>query len=218
MAQHWGDKAVINPRFLYGANTLFRTGILRETGGYNSRLRTNYEDMAISETLYDRKFKLLYEPAARCLHLRRDTEDSILSGFWKWYHAKGLLCGDFDSPEGLINRIDKVNFGIYRYRFDLDLDAGRNDFLKLDLLIPWIFSISDLKLAESRGNVSVPEFPAQELLNILPDNLNDYFLKIMPTGKNNSKSNSSWHHKYMEKFADCLKNYNWLLDCQQNIA
>ena len=47
--QHFGDKEMINPPFIAGANTLFRTDALRQAGGYDEGLRTNSEDVAISE-------------------------------------------------------------------------------------------------------------------------------------------------------------------------
>jgi len=151
MAQHWGDAELLDPRFLYGANTLFLADALRALGGYDPTLRTNYEDMSTCLALYAQGKHLRYTPAARCEHLRVDTSASILPGYWKWHHAKGLLRGDFDSQEGLLRRVEDVNFGIFQYRFDLDVEQGRADLLALDLLLPWVFCALDLRLGAQRG-------------------------------------------------------------------
>jgi Glycosyltransferases, probably involved in cell wall biogenesis len=146
MAQNWGEAAVINPRFLFGANTIFRSDLLREAGGYDERHRTNNEDRVVSDALYRKGYNLAYVPAAKCEHLRRDTCKSVLNGYWQWHHAKGLLDGDYQTPEGLIDRVARVNFGIFRYRYDLDAKAGREEFLPLDAAIPWVFGSRDLSL------------------------------------------------------------------------
>jgi GT2 family glycosyltransferase len=169
MAQHWGDEPVRHPRFLFGANTLFRTDALRDAGGYDPALRTNNEDRTLCDALYAAGHDLLYTPRARARHLRRDTGFSILRGYWKWHHAKGLLRGDFDSPAGLLARIPEVNFGIFRYRFNLDRQAGRLRFLPLDAAIPWVFSTLDLELFTRRTAQPVPAFPNPGLLAGLPN-------------------------------------------------
>ena len=151
MAQHWGDQEILDPRFLHGANTLFLADALRSLGGYDPALRTNYEDMSLCLALRARGGHLLYTPKARCEHLRSDTPATILPGYWKWHHAKGLLRGDFDTQKGLLRRAGEVNFGIFQYRFDLDAAAGRDDLLTLDLLLPWVFCALDLRLGAQRG-------------------------------------------------------------------
>jgi glycosyltransferase involved in cell wall biosynthesis len=150
MAQHWGPERILNPRFLYGANTLLVADEVRHGGGYDMALRTNNEDRVLSEALVARGLGLVYEPRATCRHLRQDGCRSILQGYWQWHHAKGLQRGDFDSPEGLLRRIGEVNFGISRYRFDKDRADGRNDFLGLDAAIAWVFCALDLRFFARR--------------------------------------------------------------------
>ena len=211
MKQHWGDKPLVNPRFLYGANNLFSVSALREAGAYGPTLKTNYEDMSMSERLLAKGFTLLYEPSAACGHLRRDTDSSILRGFWKWFHAKGLLQGDFDSPAGLLRRVEAVNFGIYRYRFDLDVKEGRREFLKLDLLIPWLFCALDLEMARRHSGLDVPEFPGG-LLPALPPEPSSILKEALPKPFWTGCQPQAWHNDYISKFADCLKSFKWLDD------
>jgi glycosyltransferase involved in cell wall biosynthesis len=84
MRQHWGDTFIRNPAFLFGNNTLFRKPVLQEAGFYNERLRTNFEDVAISETITRGGHTLVYQPAAVVEHLRTDTLTSVLRTNWKW--------------------------------------------------------------------------------------------------------------------------------------
>ena len=65
MLQNWGDSIVFNPRFLYGANTLFYTDSLRQVGGYNKLLKTNDEDRTICELIYENGKNLVYTPFAK---------------------------------------------------------------------------------------------------------------------------------------------------------
>lgn len=84
MRQHWGGSAVRNPPFLFGNNNLFRKDALERVGLYNESLRTNFEDVAMSEALGLAGGSLLYEPAAIVRHLRRDTLRSVIRGNWRW--------------------------------------------------------------------------------------------------------------------------------------
>jgi glycosyltransferase involved in cell wall biosynthesis len=205
MAQHWGDKAAVNPRFLYGANTLFIKKALLAAGGYRDDLKTNYEDMLLSQKLYERGETLLYEPSARCFHLRRDTDDSILRGFWKWFHAKAFIEGQFNSPGALLERVEKVAFGIYRHRYDLDKNAGRTELLRLDLLIPWVFCALDLFFAADLKGAPRPVFPSVELTEIIPSSLRGLCLSIIKPPGEGPRPDPS----YTKRFACCLEKFNW---------
>ena len=91
MAQHWGEDALINPSFLFGANTLMKTEVLKSVGGFDTRCRTNNEDRTMCKNIYEKGGALAYEPSAKCFHLRRDTATTILTSYWGWHHAKGLV-------------------------------------------------------------------------------------------------------------------------------
>jgi GT2 family glycosyltransferase len=84
MRQHWGDAFISNPPFLFGNNTLFRKSALQQVGLYNEQLRTNFEDVAISEKLKLQGCALLYQPAAVVEHLRTDTVYSVIRANWRW--------------------------------------------------------------------------------------------------------------------------------------
>jgi glycosyltransferase involved in cell wall biosynthesis len=84
MRQHWGDNFIRNPAFLFGNNTIFRKSVLQQAGFYNERLRTNFEDVALSETIRRGGHTLVYQPAAVVEHLRADTLSSVIRTNWKW--------------------------------------------------------------------------------------------------------------------------------------
>jgi glycosyltransferase involved in cell wall biosynthesis len=84
MRQHWGEDFVPRPHFLFGNNTLFRKSALLSAGLYNTKFRTNFEDVAMSEQLVRLGNKLIYTPSAVVFHLRSDTISSVIRTNWKW--------------------------------------------------------------------------------------------------------------------------------------
>lgn len=86
MAQHYGQNVVENPRFLFGANTIFRREALQVAGPYPASLRTNGEDLEICKRTYMRvpNAKLRYMPKAFVHHLRKDTFRSIANTYWRY--------------------------------------------------------------------------------------------------------------------------------------
>ncbi|WP_420403252.1 glycosyltransferase [Nisaea sp.] len=86
MRQHYGQSVVENPRFLFGANTVFRRSALEAAGRYPPVLRTNGEDFEICRKIYAKipDAKLRYLPSAYVHHLRRDTFKSIANAYWRY--------------------------------------------------------------------------------------------------------------------------------------
>ncbi|MEZ5979359.1 MAG: glycosyltransferase [Planctomycetota bacterium] len=84
MRQSWGDERIVEPRFLYGSNNVFRRAALVEAGLYDERCRTNGEDYAVSVAVRANGGRMVYTPAARCHHLRTDTVASIVRTYWRW--------------------------------------------------------------------------------------------------------------------------------------
>ena len=204
MAQHWGDELIENPRFLFGANTLFEKRIIEEAGGYNELLRTNNEDRTLSDQIYSLGEKMIYEPKAKCSHLRQDKTETILSAYWGWHHAKGLQEGDFDTFEGLISRIARVNFGISNYRYTLDKEEGRNEFLILDLLIPYVFCCKDILLYCQLNEKAVPDL--RVLTKLIAGDKSDLLEGFLPNFASNGAIDF-WFEKYVQVFEENLKEF-----------
>jgi glycosyltransferase involved in cell wall biosynthesis len=95
MRQDWGDKQVVNPRFLSGSNTLMvkKAALL---AGYDERYMTNHEDVDISAKLIE-KHTIFYEPKAVCWHIRKDTVQSAISNYYRWTrHSYPPTVGSLD--------------------------------------------------------------------------------------------------------------------------
>jgi glycosyltransferase involved in cell wall biosynthesis len=85
MPQDWGGTPVVNPRFLFGCNTILKKPAAGEAGGYDVNMRTAGEDVDFSQRLRALGYDLVYEPAAVVRHIRRDTIPSVLDAYWRWW-------------------------------------------------------------------------------------------------------------------------------------
>ena len=139
MKQDWGEDPVVNPRFLYGANSIYCADDLKEAGGFDDRYRTHDEDRDIGQRLREAGKQLVYNPKAMCFHKKENNWRDILHDYWRWHYTPGLIAGDYDSPDGLLRRIEIVDFGISRYRLHLDKGEAYRRFRLLDALIPFVF-------------------------------------------------------------------------------
>ena len=84
MKQNWGKKKIVNPKFLFGSNCIFRKKAIKNVGLYNIKYRTNYEDVDISNRLKAKDYKIIYEPNAKAIHLKQDSVTSVLRNSWNW--------------------------------------------------------------------------------------------------------------------------------------
>ncbi len=117
MKQNWGKKKIINPKFLFGSNCVFRKKAIKDIGLYNIRYKTNYEDVNMSHRLKAKGYKLVYEPKAKAIHLKQDSIISVLKGSWNWtlfsYSPSDSLWGIFlrfftDAYKSLIYSIEDI--------------------------------------------------------------------------------------------------------------
>jgi len=83
LRQCWGDIKIINPDFLFGSNTVFKTKLLKGIN-YNETYKTNYEDVDISMRLKKKGHNLVYEANAECFHLKKDNLFSVINSARKW--------------------------------------------------------------------------------------------------------------------------------------
>jgi GT2 family glycosyltransferase len=146
LRQHWGDAAVENPPWVFGANALARRSAVLEAGGYDERLRTNGEDSNLSMRLRERGWTTFYEPAALCRHLREDTVESALTTFWRYRR-------DFlnpMTPEKIWRQFRYQHIGSVRAVVQQDLRERRYEFLGMDALLLPASSWNDVKLWRSQ--------------------------------------------------------------------
>jgi glycosyltransferase involved in cell wall biosynthesis len=89
MPLHWGEKRVMNPKVIYGANQLFRKSAIMEVGLLDTTrviddYKIGYEDLELARKLYKAGYRLFYNPQAVVYHLRLDTPKGIIRQYWRW--------------------------------------------------------------------------------------------------------------------------------------
>ena len=140
MKQNFGSKQVLNPKFLIGANTIFRTNILKKIM-YNENYVSNYEDVDISKRILDSGYNLFYEPKAKCYHLRRDNLKSILDTYYNWTFY------GYPIPNSLIKLTAKLTVFNMSKSIKLllkDINQTRYNFILIDILIYFHNSFKDI--------------------------------------------------------------------------
>lgn len=147
MPQEWGDIFLRNPKFLFGCNNIFRRSTVLNAGGYDESMRTNGEDCDLSRRLMLDGYDLVYEPAARATHLRRDTMRSILDTYWRWWKS-GVNA--YSNGVRLRSVIGHAIFVHFRHTFlelvSRDLRAHRFELLPLDVVLLGYLPYRDFRL------------------------------------------------------------------------
>ena len=163
MPQHWGDAALRNPRFLFGADTVYRKSAVMEAGEYDERCRTNGEDVDISSRISGRGGVTVYDPAAIVHHQRHDSVSSILNTYWRWRQPAleaipgGITLG-WVLRQACGHHLRNHLLGMARR----DADAGRAELLPLDVLFSVYMPYRDLLFClESRKASRPREIPAE---------------------------------------------------------
>jgi cellulose synthase/poly-beta-1,6-N-acetylglucosamine synthase-like glycosyltransferase len=156
---HWGDKRVVNPPFLFGANGLHRKSVLEKMGGYDEivwRWRVINEDGYMSRWVQEKGYSLVYDPTALVKHIKQDTVHSVLHNRWRWWrHGVGAYSTRI--------RLLSILATFYRAHFRTmffehvrqDARWGRFELLWLDILCLFYMPYCDLKLyfqAQGRSN------------------------------------------------------------------
>lgn len=146
MGQHWGDQALYNPRFLFGATTAVRATCARHIGGWDARFRASYEDVDFSQRLRSVGLLLRYEPQCRAQHLKQDSLCSLLTAFWRWHHPAGLINRQYATIDTWLDRrLKQTNWRLFTQRFERDQDQPEDSFLAITALMPWWMTRLDLE-------------------------------------------------------------------------
>ena len=142
MTQTWGNKKILNPRFLYGANNIFLKKAINDVGGYNEKFISNSEDVDISNKFKKKGFNLIYNPSAICKHLRQDSLHSILNNYYRWTFFSYPLPNTFFN---LLKRVFIFNpYKILRLILK-DLKNFKIQFIFVDILIGFYCTFQDMK-------------------------------------------------------------------------
>lgn len=157
MKQCWGNRKR-KPAFLFGSNTVFRKDALLDVGLYNEKLKSNYEDVDLSERLKKKGWNLVYEPKAAVYHLRKDDIYSLLDTYWRWnicyYQRKGF----YSSPRKFVLKL-KDNIGLANRYIEEDLDLKLDKLLYLDFLLGLHHSLKDLDYFITKNRRNSVDYP-----------------------------------------------------------
>jgi len=139
MRQHWGDNRSINPLWLFGHGTVFRTSKIKEVGYYDERHKTNFEDIQISKALLNRGYTLIYEPAAIALHLKTDSTKSVLDTKFR-YGLNKFKKTRFRLPIRMVWHLANAGHRLVR-----DFYNRRWSIIPLSILYPFWMIFCELK-------------------------------------------------------------------------
>lgn len=85
-SQGHGHETLRQVEHLFGLCMAYRREALLEIGGFDTRLRTNAEDMDIGYRLTDAGKRLVYNPEAKVFHQRQDDHASLRRMMHQWYY------------------------------------------------------------------------------------------------------------------------------------
>ncbi|MFH1606551.1 MAG: glycosyltransferase [Nanoarchaeota archaeon] len=140
MNQSWGKKKIINPKYVSGNNFLSVKKTILEIGGYNTKYKTNYEDVDISKRLKKANHKIIYEPKAKIQHNIRDSTTTVLNRHWKH------MFWDYPTPNNFQNKFLKVIINFYTVlKFLLKDIVTKPKLLLIDIILFFHHSLNDLK-------------------------------------------------------------------------
>jgi GT2 family glycosyltransferase len=147
MRQEWGNRLLENPKFLFGCNNIFRRSAVLEVGGYDESMRTNGEDCDLSRRLLGKNWQLVYDPAARATHLRRDSIGSILDTYWRWWRSGVNAYARGISLRSVVGHALFIHFGhTFLELLKADLRERRFELLPLDAILAWYLPYRDFRL------------------------------------------------------------------------
>jgi len=149
MGQHHGDEPKPDVPHLYGCNGLWLKDALMRAGGHDPLYKTNGEDCDCSDRVHGQGYRLAYEPAARCRHLRRDTLESVLRTIWRYHTPYYEYRYGLFSTGDIADVMKKLPENKSRFEVDWNTDWERRSLHLLYITflgLPWRV-LSDLKLA-----------------------------------------------------------------------
>jgi glycosyltransferase involved in cell wall biosynthesis len=145
LKQNWGNKDLLNPKFVFGCNNILDTSKIIIKDNYRNDLeyfKTNGEDVEFSNSLKNQKLDLYYSSEATCYHLQDDNGLSLSKRYWRYMHyGDGLKKRNFfKTIKNIIRQIKKT----LKWSFN-DLISLNFKLIKVNFIIFYNFLILDLK-------------------------------------------------------------------------
>ena len=85
LKQNWGENDILNPKFVFGCNSLLNTENLENQDMYRNDheyYKTNGEDIEFSKKILNKNKNLYYCSSAICYHLQNDNHITLSNRYW----------------------------------------------------------------------------------------------------------------------------------------
>ncbi len=151
MKQEWGEKKTSSIRFLFGSNTVFRKKCILNSGGYNEKYATNYEDVDISKKVKRLGYSLVYVPEALVYHTKKDSLSSLFSAYWNWNFMYHQGKGYYRDYQKLSVKI-KENIGLANRFMTDDFLHKRLKLMYIDFLLCMYLFFQDFLFIYQKKN------------------------------------------------------------------
>jgi len=143
MKQDWGNKKVINPRYIAGNNFICNKKNLLDLNGYNDTFKTNYEDVDICQRLKENNKNIIYEPEAVVKHEPEENIKSVLDRHWRH------MLNDYRLPNTLLNKFLKLGINFYTMlKFWLQDSLSNPEIIPIDISLFFHHTAKDFKFRE----------------------------------------------------------------------
>ena len=142
LIQHWGDKQLHNPPFIYGCNNLLDKDKVYKKIEYDENLKTNGEDVDFSKKLSINNFSTLYDHNAICYHIQNDDITSLSRRYWR-YRTFGYKIKNFSYLK--FTKLSIKEIKMLFYRIIKDLKCKKYELLILEIIIFFKFIVYEFK-------------------------------------------------------------------------
>jgi len=150
LKQNWGEKDILNPKFIFGCNNILDITNLDLSKIYNNDheyYKLNGDDTELCKFLKSENFNIFYDSSAECLHLQDDNYKTLASRYWRYvFYGDGLKKRNFAKTlKNIIRQIKKSFFWILE-----DLFKFRISLLKVNIMILYHLIKIDIKKFKER--------------------------------------------------------------------
>ena len=145
LKQNWGEKDILNPKFIFGCNNLLNTENLDNQDMYRNDLeyyKTNGEDIEFSKKILNQNMNLYYCSSAICYHLQDDNHKTLSNRYWRYIHyGDGLKKRNlYKTFKNIFRQFKKT----LKWSIE-DLIKLRFKLIKVNFLIFYNFAIIDYR-------------------------------------------------------------------------
>jgi len=143
LKQNWGENDILNPKFVFGCNSLLNTENLENQDMYRNDheyYKTNGEDIEFSKKILIKNKNLYYCSSAICYHLQNDNHKTLSNRYWRYiYYGDGLKKRNlYKTIKNIFRQFKKT----IKWTIE-DLIKFRFKLIKVNFLIFYNFAIID---------------------------------------------------------------------------